>query len=77
LLTIAANQAVDHLYALGHRRIVYRAGSRSCSNTARFDGFKAACTRLDVECRDIDLDDSRFSAGVPAAIWSSLPARPL
>ena len=42
------------------------AGSRSDSNTARFDGFRAACTRLDVECRDIHLDDSRFSAGVRA-----------
>jgi DNA-binding LacI/PurR family transcriptional regulator len=60
------NQAVDHLYALGHRRLVYLAGSRSYSNTARFDGFRAACTRLDLECRDIDLDDSRFSAGVRA-----------
>src|SRR3954447_10742310 len=28
------NQAVDHLYALGHRRLVYLAGSRSYSNTA-------------------------------------------
>ena len=60
------NQAVDHLYALGHRQIVYLAGSQSYSNTTRLDGFTAACTRLDLECKEIDLDDSRFSAGVRA-----------
>ena len=60
------NQAVDHLYALGHRRIVYLAGSRSYSNTARVEGFRAACTRLRADPVEIDLDDSRFAAGVRA-----------
>jgi DNA-binding LacI/PurR family transcriptional regulator len=60
------NQAVDHLHALGHRRIVYLAGSISYSNTARVAGFRAACTRLRAEPVEIDLDDSRFSAGVRA-----------
>jgi LacI family transcriptional regulator/LacI family repressor for deo operon, udp, cdd, tsx, nupC, and nupG len=60
------NQAVDHLHALGHRRIVYLAGSRSYSNTTRVGGFRAACTRLNLESTEIDLDDSRFSAGVRA-----------
>jgi DNA-binding LacI/PurR family transcriptional regulator len=59
-------QAVDHLYALGHRHVVYLAGSKSYSNTTRLDGFRAACTRLDLRCEEIDLDDSRFSAGVRA-----------
>ena len=60
------NQAVDHLYALGHRHIAYLAGSKSYSNTTRLEGFRAACTRLDLRCEEIDLDDSRFSAGVRA-----------
>jgi len=59
-------QAVDHLYALGHRHVVYLAGLQSYSNTTRLDGFRAACTRLDLRCEEIDLDDSRFSAGVRA-----------
>lgn len=60
------NQAVDHLHALGHRRIVYLAGSNSYSNTMRVGGFRAACARLDTKSMEIDLDDSRFSAGVRA-----------
>ena len=60
------NQAVEHLHALGHRQIVYLAGSRSYSNTTRLDGFREACTRLGIEPLEIDLDDSRFSAGVRA-----------
>ena len=65
--TDGMNQAVDHLHALGHRGIVYLAGSPSYSNTTRQDAFEAACTRRGVDGSAIDLDDSRFSAGVRAA----------
>jgi DNA-binding LacI/PurR family transcriptional regulator len=60
------NQAVDHLHALGHRRIVYLAGPKYYSNTTRIEGFRSACTRVGAESMEIDLDDSSFSAGVRA-----------
>jgi DNA-binding LacI/PurR family transcriptional regulator len=64
--TDGMNQAVDHLHAVGHQRIVYLAGLQAYSNRTRQEAFTAACTRLDIEGIVIDLDDSRFSAGVRA-----------
>ena len=60
------NQAVDHLYALGHRHIAYLAGSKSYSNTTRLKGFgRRACASPAV--RGDRSGRSRFSAGVRAA----------
>jgi LacI family transcriptional regulator/LacI family repressor for deo operon, udp, cdd, tsx, nupC, and nupG len=60
-------QAVEHLHALGHRTIAYVTGPPIYSNTTRLQAFRAACARLALSGLEIDVQDSRFSAGVRAA----------
>ena len=61
------HQAVEHLHALGHRRLVYLAGTPAYSNPPRLEAFRAASAERDTDGIVIALDDSRFSAGVRAA----------
>ena len=64
----AVAHAVEHLYALGHRRIVYLAGpSGSYSNGFRLRGYREACARLGMEATELGPFNARFSAGVRAA----------
>jgi DNA-binding LacI/PurR family transcriptional regulator len=64
----AVGHAVEHLHALGHRRIVYLAGpSGSYSNEMRLRGYRAACERLGMEAAELGPFTARFSAGVRAA----------
>lgn len=62
--TDGMTQAVEHLHALGHRRITYLAGPKVYSNATRAGAFRTACERLAIDRIEIDLDDARFSAGV-------------
>jgi LacI family transcriptional regulator/LacI family repressor for deo operon, udp, cdd, tsx, nupC, and nupG len=62
-----AEQAVVHLHALGHRTIAYLTGPPIYSNTTRVHAFREACARLELTGLEIDVRDSRFSAGVRAA----------
>jgi len=64
----AVEHAVEHLHALGHRRIVYLAGpSGSYSNEMRLCGYRAACERLGMDAAELGPFNARFSAGVRAA----------
>lgn len=60
-------QAVEHLHALGHRRLLYLAGPDGYSNAMRRQGYHAACARLDLEPAEIGPFQARFAAGVRAA----------
>jgi LacI family transcriptional regulator/LacI family repressor for deo operon, udp, cdd, tsx, nupC, and nupG len=62
-----AAQAVEHLHALGHRTIAYLTGPPIYSNTTRLRAFRAACAQLELTGLEIDVRDSRFSAGMRAA----------
>jgi LacI family transcriptional regulator/LacI family repressor for deo operon, udp, cdd, tsx, nupC, and nupG len=63
----AAVAAVEHLNALGHRRLAYLAGPDGYSNDVRMRGFRSACTRLGVEAAEFELLHARFSDGVRGA----------
>jgi DNA-binding LacI/PurR family transcriptional regulator len=63
----ATVHAVEHLYALGHRRVVYLAGPDGYSNDVRMRGFRDACTRLGIAADELGPFHARFSAGVLAA----------
>jgi DNA-binding LacI/PurR family transcriptional regulator len=63
----AAADAVEHLYALGHRRVLYLAGPDGFSNDVRVRGFRDACNRLGVAAEELGPFNARFSAGVRAA----------
>lgn len=64
----AAGHAVEHLHALGHRRIVYLGGpSGSYSNEIRLRGYREACSRLEMDATELGPFNARFSAGVRAA----------
>jgi DNA-binding LacI/PurR family transcriptional regulator len=63
----ASVHAVEHLYALGHRRVVYLAGPDGYSNDVRRRGFCDACARLGIEADILGPFHARFSAGVLAA----------
>jgi DNA-binding LacI/PurR family transcriptional regulator len=63
----AAGHAVEHLHALGHRRVVYLAGPDGYSNDVRRLGFRSACARLGIEAAELGPFHARFSDGVRAA----------
>jgi LacI family transcriptional regulator/LacI family repressor for deo operon, udp, cdd, tsx, nupC, and nupG len=63
----ATLHAVEHVYALGHRRVVYLAGPDGYSNDVRLRGFRDACTRLGIAAEELGPFHARFSAGVLAA----------
>ena len=63
----ATGHAVEHLYALGHRDLVYLAGPDGYSNSRRVTGLRAACDRLGLEAQILGPFPSRFSSGVRAA----------
>lgn len=66
--TEAAGHAVEHLHALGHRRIAYLAGpAASYSNENRLRGYRAACERLGLRALELGPFQARFSAGIRAA----------
>ena len=65
--TEATGHAVEHLHALGHRRIIYLAGPEGYSNSMRLRGYRAACARLGVEPLEMGPFQARFAAGVRAA----------
>lgn len=65
--TEATEHAVEHLHALGHRRIIYLAGPDGYANDMRLRGYRAACARLDVEPVELGPFQARFAAGVRAA----------
>ncbi|MDT7614572.1 MAG: LacI family transcriptional regulator, repressor for deo operon, udp, cdd, tsx, nupC, and nupG [Pseudonocardiales bacterium] len=66
--TDAVGHAVEHLHALGHRRIVYLAGPPgSYSNEIRLSGYREACGRLGMDAAALGPFNARFSAGVRAA----------
>jgi LacI family transcriptional regulator/LacI family repressor for deo operon, udp, cdd, tsx, nupC, and nupG len=62
-----AADAVEHLYALGHRRIGYLAGPDNYSNRGRVDAFARACSRFGVESAVLGPFDPTFSGGARAA----------
>jgi LacI family transcriptional regulator/LacI family repressor for deo operon, udp, cdd, tsx, nupC, and nupG len=63
----ATLHAVEHLHALGHRRIVYLAGPDGYSNDVRQRGFRHASARLGISAEELGPFHARFSAGVRAA----------
>jgi LacI family transcriptional regulator/LacI family repressor for deo operon, udp, cdd, tsx, nupC, and nupG len=63
-----ARQAVEHLAALGHRRIAYLSGPRiSWSNRDRRRGLRAASRALGVEVVELGPFPPQFEAGLQAA----------
>lgn len=63
----AAAHAVEHLHALGHRRLAYLAGPDNWSNAARQTAFIRSCARLGVPGEVLGPFDPTFSAGIRAA----------
>jgi DNA-binding LacI/PurR family transcriptional regulator len=64
----AAGHAVEHLHALGHRRIAYLGGpATSYDDEVRRRGYRAACERSGLEPIELGPFRARFSAGVRAA----------
>lgn len=64
----AVGHAIEHLHALGHRRIVYLAGpAGSYSNEGRLRGYREASARLGMDAAELGPFNARFSAGVRAA----------
>jgi DNA-binding LacI/PurR family transcriptional regulator len=62
------DQAVQHLTALGHRRICYLSGPRrSWSNQQRRASLTAACTRYGAELTEFGPFEPQVQAGVRAA----------
>lgn len=67
-VTEAVGHAVEHLHALGHRRIVYLSGpAGSYSNEIRLRGYRKACGRLGLDAAELGPFNARFSAGIRAA----------
>jgi DNA-binding LacI/PurR family transcriptional regulator len=62
----ATGHAVEHLYALGHRDLVYLAGPEGYSNAVRLRAFRDACARLGITASELGPFHARFSAGVRA-----------
>jgi LacI family transcriptional regulator/LacI family repressor for deo operon, udp, cdd, tsx, nupC, and nupG len=62
-----AAAAVEHLHALGHRRLAYVAGPDNYSNRARQSAFLRTCTRLGVDGVLVGGVEPTFDAGVRAA----------
>jgi DNA-binding LacI/PurR family transcriptional regulator len=66
-LYAATGHAVEHLYALGHRTVVYLAGPDGYPNDVRLRGFRDACSRLGVQGSELGPFAARFQDGVRAA----------
>ena len=67
-MTGGMRQAVEHLYALGHRRCVYLAGPRpSWSNRQRWKSLKATADRLGMEAVVLGPFEPGYEAGLGAA----------
>jgi DNA-binding LacI/PurR family transcriptional regulator len=66
-LYAATGHAVEHLYALGHRTVVYLAGPDGYPNDVRLRGFRDACSRLGVHGSELGPFAARFQDGVRAA----------
>src|SRR3954465_2799220 len=62
----ATGPAVEHLYALGHRELVYLAGPDGYSNEVRVRAFRDACGRLGIAASELGPFSARFSAGLRA-----------
>lgn len=61
-------QAVEHLYALGHRRCMYLGGpSHSWSNAQRRAAVRATCRRLGISYTAAGPLEPRYESGVRAA----------
>jgi len=58
---------VEHLHALGHRKVAYLAGPDGYSNESRTSGLKAACARLGLDPVVLGPFPARFSSGIRAA----------
>jgi DNA-binding LacI/PurR family transcriptional regulator len=63
----ATGHAAEHLHALGHRKVVYLAGSDNYSDHSRRTGLQAACTRLGLDPVVLGPFPARFASGVRAA----------
>jgi DNA-binding LacI/PurR family transcriptional regulator len=63
----AATHAVEHLHALGHRRMVYLAGPDNWSNSVRRRAFTRTCAALGVPAAVLGPFEPTFAAGVRAA----------
>jgi DNA-binding LacI/PurR family transcriptional regulator len=63
----ATVHAVEHLHALGHRRVVYLVGPDGYSNDVRRRGFHDGCTRIGIAAEELGPFHARFTAGVRAA----------
>jgi LacI family transcriptional regulator/LacI family repressor for deo operon, udp, cdd, tsx, nupC, and nupG len=63
----ATGHAVEHLHALGHRRVVYLAGPDNFSDRNRRAGLQAACERLGLDPVVLGPFPARFASGVRAA----------
>jgi len=59
--------AVEHLHALGHRRLAYLAGPGNYSNRTRCEAFARTCARLGVHAVVLGPFEPTFSGGVRAA----------
>ncbi len=66
-LTEAVEHAVEHLYALGHRRVLCLSGPpEGYPNQMRLVGYRRACERLGMDAVELGPFRARFSAGVRA-----------
>jgi DNA-binding LacI/PurR family transcriptional regulator/DeoR/GlpR family transcriptional regulator of sugar metabolism len=62
-----AASAVEHLHALGHRRLAYLAGPDNYSNRIRTEAFTRTCGRLGLDGNVMGPFGPTFSGGVRAA----------
>jgi DNA-binding LacI/PurR family transcriptional regulator len=63
----ATGHAVEHLHALGHRRLAYLAGPDGYSNANRAAGLHTTCAHLGLDPVELGPFSARFSSGVRAA----------
>lgn len=59
-------QAIEHLTALGHRRVGYIAGPDTAANTWRLTALRAGARRYDIELVELGPAQPRFESGVRA-----------
>ncbi|MCA2011098.1 LacI family DNA-binding transcriptional regulator [Cereibacter sphaeroides] len=69
--------AVEHLAALGHRRVLHVAGPQdNVLGTSRLTGFRQAVAARGIEGLEVEGDFTMRSGALAARNWATMPDRP-